>query len=172
MRRHHSRIAISALTIVALTSCWNPFAPTEGALEGVASLILTERRNPDEVLQNFRYAYIYRDSVAYSRLFDTSFVFLYDDPDIGGGAGGYNYWGLDTELRTTGALFRRFDHFTLVWNATTGRDTSQSGEISLTKTFDLSVGGVKPLTGNAIFDFREDSTNNIWLITRWQDNSF
>ncbi len=165
-------LIISSVVIVALSACWNPFAPTEGVLDGVASLTLTEQRTPDEVLQNFRYAYIYRDSVAYSRLFDTSFVFLYEDPDIGGGAGGYNYWGLDTELRTTGALFRRFDHFTLVWNATIAIDTSQDGEISLTKTFDLSVGGVKPFSGNAIFDFREDSTENVWLITRWQDQSF
>jgi hypothetical protein len=44
-------------------------------------------------------------------------------------------------LRTTGRLFRAFDHFTLVWNATIATDTSQTGEISLTKTFDLSIGG-------------------------------
>ncbi len=159
------------LFLVILAGCWNPFAPSEGLLDGVPSLTLTEQRSPDEVLQNFRYAYIYRDSIAYSKLFDTSFVFLYYDPDIGGGTGGNNYWGLDTELRATGGLFRTFDHFTLVWNATIATDTSQSGEISLTKTFDLSIEG-ELISGNAIFDFIEDSTANIWRITRWEDESF
>ena len=125
---------------------------------------------PEEVLQNFRYAYIYRDSLVYSELFDTSFVFLYFDPDIGG-AGGYDYWGRDTELRTTGRLFRAFDHFTLVWNATIATDTSQTGEISLTKTFDLSIGGEFFLSGNAVFDFVGDPAGT-WRISRWQDESF
>lgn len=154
-----------------IVGCWNPFAPTEGLLEGGSSLTLTEQRSPDEVLQNFRYAYIYRDSLVYSELFDTTFVFVYYDPDVGG-AGGYNYWGLDTELRTTGRLFRTFDHFTLVWNATIAADTAQKGGISLTKTFDLSIGGDIFLSGNAVFDFLQDTTENTWHITRWQDESF
>ncbi|MCF6237604.1 MAG: hypothetical protein L3J79_02120, partial [Candidatus Marinimicrobia bacterium] len=74
-------------------------------------------------------------------------------------------------LRATAGLFRTFDHFTLVWNATIATDTSQSGEISLTKTFDLSIEG-ELISGNAIFDFIEDSTANIWRITRWEDESF
>jgi len=159
------------LLIWGLTSCWNPFAPSRGQLDGVASLILTEQKSPDEVLQNFRYAYIYRDSLVYSDLLDTSFVFLYYDPDVGG-AGAYNYWGRDIELRTTGRLFRAFDQFTLVWNATIAEDTSGNGEISQTKTFDLSIGGDIFLSGNAIFDFVRDSSSGIWRIKRWQDESF
>jgi len=166
------RVSILALLVtLIITGCWNPFAPREGLLEGGLDLTLTEQRNPDEVLQNFRYAYIYRDSLVYSELFDTSFIFLYYDPDLGGGTGGYSYWGLDTELRTTGSLFRTFDHFTLVWNATIATDTSQNGSISLTKTFDLSIGG-ELISGNAVFDFREDSTEHIWRISRWEDESF
>jgi len=158
------------ICLFSVQGCWNPFAPTEGVFEGETSLVLTEQKSPEEVLQNFRYAYIYRDSLVYSDLFDTSFVFLYYDPDVGG-AGGFDYWGRDTELRTTGRLFRAFDHFTLVWNATTVSDTSQSGEISLTKTFDLSIGGEFFLSGNAVFDFMSDP-EGVWRITRWQDESF
>lgn len=158
------------LTSLFLTACWNPFAPTEGDLDGAISLTLTEQRSPDEVLQNFRYAYVYRDSLVYSELLDTSFTFVYYDPEIGG-SGGNNFWGRDTELRTTGRMFRTFDNFTLVWNATIASDTSQSGIISLTKTFDLSIDSDKAFTGNAIFDFISDSTGT-WRIKRWEDESF
>ena len=170
MMRIKSHVLALTATLL-IVSCWNPFAPSEGLLEGGLDLTLTEQRTPEEVLQNFRYAYIYRDSLVYSELFDTSFIFLYYDPDLGGGTGGYSYWGLDTELRTTSSLFRTFDHFTLVWNATIATDTSQSGTISLTKTFDLTIGG-ELIYGNAVFDFREDSTENIWRISRWEDESF
>ncbi len=170
MGQFSSSSLITLFVVVFLVGCWNPFAPTEGQLEGVATVTLTEQKSPDEVLQNFRYAYIYRDSLVYSKLFDTSFVFIYYDAEVGG-TGGYNYWGRDTELRSTGRLFRAFDHFTLVWNATIAADTSQSGTISLTKTFDLSIGGDIFFSGNAVFDFLMDSTET-WSISRWQDESF
>ncbi len=155
--------------VLFLGGCWNPFAPTKGALDGEVSLILTDQRSPDDVLQNFRYAYIYRDSVAYSKLLDTSFIFLYYDPELGG-TGGQDFWGRDTELRTTGRLFRTYDQFTLVWNATIAKDTSETGVISLTKTFDLTIGGNDNISGNAVFDFIEDP-EGIWRITRWKDES-
>lgn len=161
---------LALLSLFLFSSCWNPFAPTEGVLDGAFSLTLTDQRNPDEVLQNFRYAYVYRDSLVYSQLLDTSFVFVYYDQNVGG-SGGYTFWGRDTELRTTGRLFRTFDNFVLVWNATIAADTSQNGTISLTKTFDLSIGGDIFLTGNAIFAFIADSTGT-WRINRWEDESF
>ncbi|MCF7825710.1 MAG: hypothetical protein K9M55_00590 [Candidatus Marinimicrobia bacterium] len=169
---HISRqiMLVTLLGLATLQGCWNPFAPTEGLLEGDISLSLTEQRSPEEVLQNFRYAYIYRDSLVYSDLFDTSFVFLYFDPEIGG-VGGYDYWGRDTELRTTARLFRAFDHFTLIWNATIATDSLAVNKRSLTKTFDLTIGGEIFLSGNAVFDFISDP-EGVWRISRWQDESF
>ncbi len=163
-------VTFLCLSLLFLSACWNPFAPTEGPLEGAISLTLTDQRSPDEVLQNFRYAYVYRDSLVYSNLLDTSVIFVYYDPDVGG-TGGYAFWGRDTELRTTGRLFRTFDNFTLVWNATIAEDTSQNGTISLTKTFDLSIAGDIFLSGNAVFDFVSDSSGT-WRIHRWEDESF
>ena len=107
MRTRAIRLVVLATSLI-FTACWNPFAPTEGALEGEKILTLTQQRSPEEVLQNFRYAYIYRDSLVYSALFDTGFVFLYYDPEVGG-SGDYNYWDRDTELRTTARLFRAFE---------------------------------------------------------------
>ena len=161
---------LSITSLALLASCWNPFAPSEGVLEGGLNLTLTQQRTPDEVLQNFRYAYIYRDSLVYSELFDTSFIFIYYDSEIGG-SGGYDYWGRDTELRTTAKLFRAFDNFTLVWNATIAEDSLDVNEQSVTKTFDLSIGGDIFLSGYAVFDFISDPSGT-WRITRWQDDSF
>lgn len=163
------RLTFIFLVLLSFSACWNPFAPTEGLLDGSVTLTLTKQQSPDEVLQNFRYAYVYRDSLVYSELLDTSFTFVYYDFSVGG-SGGYNFWGRDTELRTTGRMFRAFDNFTLVWNATSESDTSQNGTISLTKSFDLSIGS-DSFTGNAIFDFISDSTGT-WRISRWQDESF
>lgn len=146
----------------------------EGELGGTERLTLTEQHSPDQVLQNFRYSYIYRDSLVYSALFDTGFVFLYYDPEAGG-QGAYNYWGRDTELRTTGRMFRAFDQFTLVWNATIFQDPiildDSVSEASITKTFDLSIDNHIYLTGNAVFNFVKDSTG-VWRISRWQDESY
>jgi hypothetical protein len=163
-----------SILLLVLAGCWNPFAPEEGNLGGIEQLTLTEQRNPEEVLQNFRYAYIYRDSLVYSRILDTGFVFIYYDSDIGG-SGDYAFWGRDTELRTTGRLFRAFDHFTLVWNATLAQDpaviTDSVVTAAITKTFDLSIGSSIQLTGNAVFNFNRDTTGT-WRISRWQDESF
>lgn len=174
----HTRLMVLLATwALLLSTCWNPFAPIEGELGGIERLTLTEQRSPEDVLQNFRYAYIYRDSLVYSDLLDTGFVFLYYDPEAGG-TGAYNYWGRDTELRTTGRMFRSFDNFTLVWNATIFQDpgviSDSIFEASITKTFDLAVmkqGSTTNLTGNAVFSFVKDSSG-VWRISRWQDESF
>lgn len=169
-----------------LTGCWNPFAPKEGDIIGSANVSLTDQQSPGEVLENMRYAYIYRDSLIYSQVIDTGFIFIFYDPDLGG-SGDYNFWGRDTELRTTSRLFRAYNHFNLVWNATLFSEyrfqgarldslpneadqISAADEARFIKTFDLDIGTEIHVTGNAIFSFHK-STDNIWRISRWQDES-
>jgi hypothetical protein len=94
-------------------SCLNPFAPAldKGNLAGD---LITDQSTPDEVLTNFKYAYIFRDSLLYADLLDSSFVFQYFDPDQGA-SGIFVSWTRETDLKTTGRLLRTFDAINLEW---------------------------------------------------------
>lgn len=180
------QITLTGLLFVLLVGCWNPFAPTEGDILGGSSVTLTNQQSPEEVLENMRYAYIYRDSLIYSQIIDTGFVFIYYDPDLGG-SGDYNFWGRDVELRTTSRLFHAYNHFNLIWNATLFSEYRAQGvvldslpdeaaqiaaadEARFTKTFDLDIGTDIHVTGNAIFSFRKGA-DALWRIVRWRDES-
>ena len=58
--------------------CFNPFAPELNNNVDLSNVI-TEQQTPGEVLQNFRYAYTFKDSLLYSDVLDDSFVFEYFD---------------------------------------------------------------------------------------------
>ena len=180
------RFLIGLPMVWVLASCWNPFAPTEGDIFGSANVTLTDLQPPGEALENMRYAYIYRDSLLYSQIIDTGFVFIFYDPDLGG-SGDYNFWGRDTELRTTSRLFRAYNHFNLLWNATLlteyrfqgarldslpdeAAQIAAADEARFIKTFDLDIGTEIHVTGNAIFSFRKGADMR-WRISRWQDES-
>ena len=56
--------------------CQNPFAPAVAGDELQGTLLLTEQKTPDQVLQNFQYAYTFKDSLVYSEILDTAFIFI------------------------------------------------------------------------------------------------
>ncbi len=161
-------VLIFALTVIY---CFNPFAPRLDQ-SGQTSIVLTEQQNPEEVLQNFVYAYTFKDSLVYADLLDSSFVFVYFDPNLGS-SGRFVSWGRDVDLKTTGRLFRNFDTITLTWN-TTIYQTIEENTAELSKTLQLNLFG-KPgefsLTGSAIFNFKRSSYDGKWRITRWKDES-
>ncbi len=165
-------IALFALTAAA---CFNPFAPRLDH-SGSRGLMLTEQQSPEEVLQNFLYAYTFKDSLVYADLLDSSFVFVYFDPNIGG-SGRFVSWGRDVDLRTTGRLFRSVETITLTWNSTIYQDTLKLAggalEIELSKTLQLYLAGKfgeYSFSGSAVFNFRRCGDNK-WRITRWKDES-
>jgi len=152
-----------------LANCMNPFAPA-AVDEGVSySRLLTNQESPEDVLTNFRYAYTYKDSLVYSELFDSTFIFRSWD---------YNVtppvpieWGRDTELRTTARMFRFFNTIDLIWNATIYLyyDSTQT-EAEMKKTFTLTFDGGKSiptLNGEVIFKFLKRGKK--WYITLWED---
>jgi len=156
---------LSALML--LVNCVNPFAPALDKSQG--SLIITEQRTPEEVLQNFRYAYTFRDSILYSNLLDSSFVFVYFDPSLARDVS----WGRDVDLKTTGRLFQAFDVIDLTWDST--RDSAETGDVSeLTKRFTLNLVAKDiefRITGDAVFAFRRDPYDQKWRVTHWRDLS-
>ncbi|MBN2104345.1 hypothetical protein JW835_09935 [bacterium] len=167
-RIFHTGIFIVGLVYLA---CWNPFAPELTRSLESAGLIVTEQKSPEEVLQNFKVSYIFKDSLLYSGLLDTAFVFEYYDPEMG--TSGQNItWTRDTELRTTGRLFRYFQMIDLIWHSTiyelSGEDTSR-----ISKQFDLTLVSAETdyhVTGRAEFTLRK-CWDDRWRIKRWKDES-
>lgn len=170
-----TRLKIFIISSILLIRCFNPFAPK---LEesSRSDLIITGQLTHQEVLQNFQYAYVFKDSMLYAELLDSSFVFIYFDPNQEP-SGRFVSWGRDVDLRTTGRLFRNFNIIDLVWN-TTIVDTiyALNGEFRAEtyRTFNLSL--VKSeetlnISGIAIFNFKKCAYDNKWRITLWKDES-
>jgi hypothetical protein len=157
--------------IIILTGCINPFAPKLTDSLDSSDLIITDQLTPDEVLQNFKVAYTFRDSLLYSDLLDTAFIFVYFDPNEGT-SGRFVSWGRETDLQTTGSLFRHFQIVDLVWNTTLyGWQSEDVGEMSKSFTLTLvSEDSDYTLTGKAVFSFQR-CLDNRWRITRWKDES-
>lgn len=168
-----STVLAYVIIFLMLTSCWNPFAPKLDT-SGQGALILTEQKSPEQVLQNFDYAYTSKDSLLYADLLDSSFVFVYEDYDLGRLVS----WGRDVDLRSTGKLFHSFDIIDLTWNKEAYSDTtySSSGQmiIEIPKPYRLTLYGGQgdfALTGTAVFSFLKSTHDDKWRILRWKDES-
>ncbi len=154
-------------------SCTNPFAPAEADQDAASSNLLTDQKSPDEVLTNFRYAYTFQDSLVYSELLDSTFVFRSMD---------FNYappvpiqWGRDVELKTTARMFRFFNTIDLTFNVV-NRDTARLDSLEspiqiehrITFTLTLDGGATIPiLNGEVIFVYVRRGKK--WLISLWED---
>ncbi len=164
--------AIAVICLLALQlSCFNPFAPALDR-DAASGLRITEQTEPAEVLENFVYAYTFRDSLVYDNLLDSSFVFVYFDPNLGT-SGLYASWNRDVELKTTGRLFRNFETLNLVWDSTI-YESLDGTAAEIAKTLHLHMFGSRGeynLTGNAIFNMRKNPYDEKWRITRWKDES-
>lgn len=157
--------------LVLLQGCVNPFAPKLDPNLDLTSVI-TEQQTPEEVLENFRYAYTFKDSVLYSDVLDESFVFEFFDPNLEP-SGGFVTWGRDVDLKTTGQLFRSFEVIDLVWLNTLFSENDGTFERRFVR-FNLSLFGPDLnfiLTGTAIFAFKQDESDGKWRIVRWKDES-
>lgn len=166
-------IKIIILTLIALIHCFNPFAPKLGNSDR-NDLIITGQTTSEEVLDNFMYAYVFKDSVLYADLLDSSFVFIYFDPNQDP-SGRFVSWGRDVDLRTTGRLFRNFDMIDLIWNSTIySLDDTVQNRSEYSNSFNLSLiknNETINITGNAIFVFKKCQYDNKWRILQWKDES-
>lgn len=160
---------------LAVGSCVNPFAPAldEG---GPAADLLTDQSTPEKALANFKYAYIFKDSLLYANLLDSAFVFQYFDPEQGA-SGLFVSWTRETELKTTGRLLRTFDAINLEWLNTvfSSRDVVDSDTLeTISKSFQLDLADADfrfSVSGFALFKFRRSKGDAKWRIVQWVDKS-
>ncbi|NIR50616.1 hypothetical protein GWO43_18910 [candidate division KSB1 bacterium] len=157
--------------IILVSGCFNPFAPELDEGQDLTNVI-TEQQSPKEVLENFQLAYTFKDSLIYSDVLDESFVFEYFDPNLGP-SGSFVTWGRDTDLKTTGRLFRTFDVIDLKFLNTIFSEREGGREKRFIR-FNLSLFGSEfnfIITGTAIFTFEQSDQDNKWRIVRWKDES-
>ncbi len=172
------------LLLLPFAACKNIFAPALGDLAGTNSIYRLDLERPADVLHNFRYSYIYRDSLVYAMLLDSEFVFVYYQPSSESGTGHYDSWMRDTELRTTGRLLRAFSYIDLIWQSTLDSayyemqgdsvlrkenkyfDAANHADIS--RSYQLTLGDYYTLVGDAAFRFRKSGSGH-WRILRWED---
>lgn len=156
------------LIFILILSCTNPFAPKLGNIGKTTDLILTEQKSPDELLQNFKYAYVFKDSLIYRDLLDESFQFIYLDTE----KNIWNNWDKEKDIKTTTGLFRYFRNINLQWNSTNYLEyDSDSTEVELSKSFILILDNEIRIIGDALFKLKKDGQNGIWYIRQWIDKS-
>jgi hypothetical protein len=151
-------------------ACENPFAPKLTDINQQVIAIITEQQTPREVLTNFRYAYVFKDSLIYSDTLDSSFIFISKDystsppTDL--------KWGRDVDIKTTMGLFRSFDVLELDWGNILAYDsTNAQSEIKISFQLTLDGGQNYPtVKGDALFNFRQQPSGR-WKIIRWEDLS-
>jgi hypothetical protein len=139
MNRLFTLLIISAVIL----GC-NPFAPGLSD-EGSGHDEITAQRTPRDVLTNFRYAYVYKDSLVYSDILDSAFQFI--SKNYGTSPPTNINWGRDIDILTT------------------------LSEIKI--TFQLTLDGgreIPTIKGEALFNFIRNP-DGIWKITRWEDLS-
>jgi len=154
--------------ITYIVSCTNPFAPKLTESDLTTSSFLTELKNPKDVLSNFRYAYIFKDSLIYSEIIDSSFIFISKNysttppTDL--------FWGRDVDLKTTGKLFHHFNDIKLFWGDTiSSQRYTNTAEIELTFLLTFDDGSIIPtVKGVAFFQFEKKKSGK-WCIIKWEE---
>jgi hypothetical protein len=149
----------------------NPFAPPYMSKDkGTDISDLYNQKTPHNVLTKFQYSYTFKDSIMYSDLLDSSFIFISKN---------YNTsppttikWGRDIDIKTTVGLFKNFKVIELIWGDTLyyKKDTLDA-EINISFQLTLDGGRQYPtITGESLFYFIKKYDQR-WLITRWEDRS-
>ncbi|MCD6446614.1 MAG: hypothetical protein J7L40_00445 [Candidatus Marinimicrobia bacterium] len=176
-------LLVILMTLLVL-GCKNMFAPTLGDLDGGNSIYRMDQASPADVLHNFKYSYIYRDSLMYANLIDSEFVFVYYQPSDESGTGHYDSWMRSVELKTTGRFLNAFNYIDLIWQTTldstfyemdgedifSERDTlyEEANIADISKSYQLTLGDYTTLIGDVAFRFRKGSDGK-WRILRWED---
>ena len=156
-------LLLCTIAIVSL-NCTNPFAPKLGEPGGTS---VPDAGTIGGMLELFKYAYNTKDSLIYSTLLDSSFVFQYYDSENSI----YDQWYRTSDLKATGGLFRSFNIIDLYWYNIPSTlwtiDTSDS-TVDFKAYFNLSLDNTV-VTGFARFDCYKKA-GSTFKITAWHDD--
>ena len=166
LRRHIMvGIGISGVAAVIIVGCVNPFAPELG---NPSASLWTEQLTVGGLMQNFRNAYNYADSLHYADCLANDFTFFYFDLD----ENRFDQWYRDTDLTTTGGLFRHFQSIQLVWGSLPSEIEDFAQEDSLLEfqvPFNLTLDDLSPLYGFAHFSVYRPVGGRFQILV-WRDD--
>ena len=160
-------IFIALYSIFIFESCDNPFAPrlTDGSHQ-----IIADQTTVDGLFENFRYSYIFKDTLVYGRLLANNFTFTY-----------HNYeknidvsWGRDEDMLTTAGLFNAAQSLDLIWNQVV-ISMGDSTRLNITRGFTLNITFdptyTEEIVGRVNLTIVRMNPDSVWLIERWIDES-
>lgn len=170
-------VAAKALLLLVFALCmwgceYNPLNPPQTTSGYFGGAIIEEQTTPEGALKNFELAYELRDSLLYSGVLDSSFIFISTNYNVSPPQA--ILWGRDEDLLVTSRLFHNFQQIQLDW----GQDliyqyNDDSSKINIRRLFNLTLDGgvdIPPVRGEADFQLivKRDS---LWRISRWEDYS-
>lgn len=166
-----SLVALIFLIILISTqnSCVNPFAPGLANLEE-GDEILGDQKTVEGLFQNFRYSYMFKDSLVYGGLLADDFRFIYRDFEKGVDES----WGRDEDMRTTYRLFQATQNLDLNWNDVinaVGDTVLQDISRGFNLTIIFSPTDVVTVFGRVNLRISRQNTLSDWRISQWKDES-
>ena len=165
----HIHFFLILLSILTLSSCTNPFAPKLSDIP-LGENVFADQTTPDGVFQNFRSAYLYKDTLAYGRLLDKDFIFIYRNYETGVDG----TWGRDQDMFTTSGLFNAAQNLDLIWNdiiVSTGDSTMLDIARGFNLTITFNPQDIVRVQGRVNLQLRRPTVNDNWKIVRWRDES-
>ncbi len=163
---------ITIACAIAFSGCINPFAPALDNSNQTNGSVLGDQKTIDGVFQNFKEAYLFKDTTIYGQVLAHNFIFVYRDYDIGADVS----WGRDDDMRTTNGLFQNAQRLDLVWNGTVPVEGDTTDvTVNVTRNFNLTVTfsptDIVSIDGYASLTLERASTIDEWKIIRWNDES-
>ncbi len=152
-----------------LHSCINPFAPTLDD-SNKPSDIIGDQKTVEGLFKNFRYAYVFKDTLVYGNLLADDFTFVYWNYDQGTN----QTWGREEDMRSTAGLFQAAQNLDLIWNEillsigdTLVKDISRGFILNII----FSPSDVVRLQGRVNLRIKRGSVEEDWKISIWRDES-
>jgi len=163
------QILIVVVFAFGVYSCVNPFAP---ALNRDANEfgVLGDTRNIDGIFTNWRYAYIFKDTLVYGELLDPEFNFVFRNYDVGV----ERTWGREDEMILTSRLFLAAKTIDLIWNesiASFGDSLEQDISRGFSLQINFSAEDVVRIQGRAALKLTRRDPKESWKIIKWVDES-
>ncbi len=160
---------IFAVIFAGMQSCTNPFAPGM-ADENAGGAVLGDQTTIEGLFKNFRYAYIFKDTLVYGNLLHDDFTFIYRDYNQGVDKS----WGRNEDLIATNGIFNNTQSLDLIWNEvliSIGDSVLKDISRGFTLTLVFNPSDQIRVQGRANFRITRPTASDEWKIIRWRDES-